>query len=89
MKSLIETRNTRPDRVFLVGVELKGRNAWETRDALDELAQLAATAGGEIIGEGTQKLDNPNAGTYIGGGKAQEFAEFAPPERRGYRGLRR
>ena len=77
MKSLIETRNTRPDRVFLVGVELKGRNAWETRDALDELAQLAATAGGEIIGEGTQKLDNPNAGTYIGGGKAQEFAEFS------------
>jgi GTP-binding protein HflX len=77
LKSLIETRNTRPARVFLVGVERKGRGAWETRDALDELAQLAATAGGEIIGEGTQKLDNPNAGTYIGGGKAQEFAEFA------------
>jgi GTP-binding protein HflX len=77
LKSLIETRNTRPDRVFLVGVELQGRVASETRDALDELAQLAATAGGHIIGEGTQKLDHPNAGTYIGGGKAQEFAEFA------------
>jgi GTP-binding protein HflX len=75
LKALIETRNTRPERVFLIGVELKSGGAWEARDSLEELAQLASTAGGEVVGEGAQKLDAPNAGTYIGSGKAGEFAE--------------
>jgi len=76
LKALIETRDTRPERVFLIGVELKSRNAWEARDSLDELAQLAASAGGAVVGEGTQKLDAPSAGTFIGSGKADEFAEL-------------
>ena len=75
MKALIETRNTRPERVFLIGVELKARSAWEARDSLEELGQLAATAGGHVVGEGTQKLDTRHAGTFIGTGKAAEFAE--------------
>lgn len=74
MKALIETRTKRTERVFLVGVELKARDAAETRDSLDELAELAATAGGEVFGEGTQKLESPNPATYIGKGKAEEFA---------------
>ena len=76
MKALIETRDTRTERVFLVGVELKSRNAVDGRDSLDELGELATTAGGEVIGEGTQKLDSPHAATYIGKGKAAEFAKF-------------
>src|SRR5450756_1751437 len=43
---------------------------------MDELAELAATAGGEVIGDGTQKVETPNAATYIGKGKAAEFAKF-------------
>lgn len=74
MKALIETRNTRPERVFLIGVELKDRSGWQTRDSLDELAQLTASAGGEVVGTGTQRLDAPNASTFIGSGKAGEFA---------------
>ncbi len=74
MKALIETRNTRTERVFLVGVELKSRNGWEPRDSLEELAELAATAGAEVVGDGVQKLDAINAGTFIGKGKADEFA---------------
>lgn len=75
MKALIETRNTRPERVFLIGVELKSRSGWQTRDSLDELAQLTASAGGEVVGSGTQRLDAPNASTFIGSGKAVEFAK--------------
>jgi GTP-binding protein HflX len=74
LKALIETRDTRPERVFLIGVELKSRSACEARDSLDELAQLTATAGGEVVGEGLQKLDAPVPGTFIGKGKADEFA---------------
>jgi GTP-binding protein HflX len=57
-----------------VGVELKSGSAREIRESLDELAELAQTAGGEVVGEGTQKVESANAATYIGKGKAEEFA---------------
>ena len=80
MKALIETSRKRPERVFLVGLELKSRSSWELQDSLAELHELATTAGGEIIGNGTQKLDVPVAGTFIGTGKADEFANHCRKE---------
>ena len=76
MKALIETRNSRSERVFLVGVELKASDATEVRESLEELGELAATAGAEIISHGTQKMDSPSPATYIGKGKAGEYAGF-------------
>jgi len=76
LKSLIQTRDTRSVRVYLIGVELKTRSAADIRESLTELAELATTAGTQIVGEGVQKLANPVAATYIGQGKAQEFAVF-------------
>jgi GTP-binding protein HflX len=76
LKALIETRNTRPERVFLVGVEIKLRNGTDLRELLDELAELAQTAGAHIAGEGIQKVESPAPATFIGKGKAAEFAEF-------------
>ena len=75
MKSLIQTRDTRSVRVFLVGVELKSRSAADIQESLAELAELATTAGATIAGEGVQKLASPAAATYIGQGKALEFAK--------------
>ncbi len=76
MKALYSTaQNLKTERVFLVGVELKSRTAFDVRDSLDELAQLAGTAGGDVVGEGIQKLEKPAAATYLGSGKAAEFAE--------------
>jgi len=48
----------------------------DVRDLLAELGELAATAGGEIVGEGIQKLDSLSPATFIGKGKAEEFASF-------------
>ncbi len=76
MKALIETRKTRPERVFVIGAEFKSRRRLDTRDSLAELVELAATAGGEVVGDGFQKLDAPAPATFIGKGKAEEFAEF-------------
>ena len=76
MKALIETRDTRTERVFLVGLELKSGTLTNLRESLDELGELATTAGGAVIGEGTQKVETPNPATYIGKGKAGEFAAF-------------
>jgi GTP-binding protein HflX len=79
LKALIETRNTRPEKVFLVGVELKSRkpaDAGDTGDSLAELGELAQTAGAVIAGDGIQKMESPTPATFIGKGKAEEFAQF-------------
>jgi GTPase len=74
LKALISTANQRTERVFLIGVQLKCRSAGQVGESLKELAELAATAGAEIAGEGTQKLESPAASTFLGSGKASEFA---------------
>jgi GTP-binding protein HflX len=42
-----------------------------------ELAELADTAGAEIIGELIQQIDRPHPGTYLGKGKIDELREMA------------
>jgi GTP-binding protein HflX len=74
VKALLDTAGRKTDRAFLVGVELKSRSAWDVRDSLEELAELARTAGAAVVGTGTQKLEKPHPSTYIGAGKAAEFA---------------
>ena len=77
MKALIETRNRRTERVFLIGLELKKSDArWESQDSLEELAELATSAGAQVVGDGVQKLAAPCASTFIGRGKADQFAEY-------------
>ncbi len=73
LKSLVTNANQKTERVFLVGVELKSQPTWQLQDSMEELAQLSTTAGAEVIGQGSQKLDSPHAGTFIGRGKAGEF----------------
>ncbi|MBM3845691.1 MAG: GTPase HflX [Verrucomicrobia bacterium] len=60
--------------MFLVAVEWKDEQVWDVRDSLAELHELVASAGGSVVGNGTQRLDAPVASTYIGSGKAAEFA---------------
>ena len=76
MKSLAEQEG-KTERVFLVGAELKQGNTFDVNESMEELAELATTAGATIIGEGTQKLDRPHVATFIGKGKAGEFANLA------------
>jgi len=76
LKSLIENRNTRPERVFLVGVERQNHDRAALRDSLAELGELTTTAGGEVIDTGIQKMESLSPATFIGKGKAEEFADF-------------
>jgi GTP-binding protein HflX len=41
-------------------------------DSLEELTQLADTAGMGVVGQTYQHLDRPNSATYIGAGKVEE-----------------
>jgi len=63
-------------RVYLIGVELKSRSAADVAESLAELAELATTAGTQVAGQGVQKIATPTPATYIGPGKAGEFATF-------------
>ena len=75
MKGLVDIINRETERVFIVGVQLQGQDKWRIDESLDELEELVGTAGGEITGRGMQRLDRVNAATFIGPGKAREFAE--------------
>jgi GTP-binding protein HflX len=76
LKSLIENRSTRPERVFLVGVERQNHDRAALRDSLAELGELTTTAGGEVVDTGIQKMESLSPATFIGKGKAEEFAKF-------------
>ncbi|MBI4730749.1 MAG: GTPase HflX [Chloroflexi bacterium] len=66
------------ERAFLVGVELYGQEYLLTlEDSLTELSLLCDTAGLDVVGELTQKLDRPNAQTFIGSGKVEELKALA------------
>ena len=75
MKALAEQIGA-TERVFLIGAQLRNRTGADLAETMTELAELARTAGAQIIGEGTQRLDRPHAATYIGKGKATEFADI-------------
>jgi GTP-binding protein HflX len=71
----IETR-PRSERVLLVGVAAKGKpRAWNLEDSLRELAQLAATAGAQVVGQVTQQLASRST-TYVGKGKLEVLREL-------------
>ena len=66
------------ERAFLVGVEIRGnKQLLALEDSLAELALLADTAGVDVVGELTQKLDRPHVLTYIGPGKVDELKALA------------
>ena len=64
------------ERAILVGVD-RNRSDWPLEESLAELARLAETAGVEVVGTVTQRLDRPHPRTFIGPGKAEEVADLA------------
>jgi len=62
------------ERAFLVGLVSDGTDAWQVEDDLDELAQLAKTAGASICGRMTQTRQQPDPKFFLGSGKMQEVA---------------
>jgi GTP-binding protein HflX len=57
-----------------VGVDIfQQKQLLSLQDSLAELALLSDTAGLQVVGELTQKLDHPHVETYIGPGKVEEL----------------
>lgn len=69
------------ERTILIGMEW-GRNdsLWTVDDSLEELKQLADTAGATVIKKFIQKRPKPDPAFFIGRGKVQELALYAQQE---------
>lgn len=65
----------RVERAYLVGVNLSGSSA-VAHEHLEELEQLAATAGAEVVGRTVQGRNRVDITTYIGEGKVAEIKEI-------------
>lgn len=62
------------ERAILIGME------WGRNDSLEELKQLADTAGATVIKKFIQKRPKPDPAFFIGRGKVQELALYAQQE---------
>src|SRR5438552_13622102 len=73
---MFETRPQKTqERALLIGLEKKGVSKWDLQDSLEELRELANSAGAEVVDTVTQKLQKPTAPYYIGRGKAESIKE--------------
>jgi GTP-binding protein HflX len=68
------TTQSEVERALLVGVDSKsGADGWAIESSLEELVALVRSAGVEIVGKLTQKLEIPSPTYYLGRGKIQEL----------------
>jgi GTPase len=65
-----------PERAILVGVDMPDTD-WPVEESLDELAQLATTAGTQCMDRAIQRLARAHPGTLLGSGKIKEIADLA------------
>ena len=73
---MIETSpKIKQERALLIGLEQEGVSKWDLRDSMEELRELASSAGAEVVNTVTQKLEKPTAPYYIGKGKAEMIKE--------------
>jgi GTP-binding protein HflX len=74
IKQKFFTTEPKVEQALLVGVGSKVSNHdWSVTDSLEELSHLTKTAGANVVGMLTQKLDAPSPTYYIGKGKIEEL----------------
>ena len=71
---MTETNAGRREVAILVGVHTTSSPEDDFREALDELALLADTAGADVAARVTQNLPRIQSSTYVGSGKVKEIA---------------
>ena len=62
------------EKVILVGISSGEED--DTKASLEELGELARTAGAVVLGCLIQNRESPHPGTYLGKGKIEELAQL-------------
>src|SRR5215212_1970917 len=63
------------ERAFLVAVDTGDDTGWSASDSLEELANLAVTAGADVVGAEWQNRRHVDPHWYVGKGKAEELSQ--------------
>ncbi len=80
-KTRSETTGEEQERAMLVSLSWgENKSRWTAEDSIDELAQLAQTAGAVVVGKFVQSRPKPDPVFFIGRGKVEEMALFAQQE---------
>src|SRR5687768_8033737 len=61
------------ERAFLLAVDTGDKSGWNAEDSLAELANLATTAGADVVGAEWQNRRHVDPHWYVGKGKAEEL----------------
>jgi GTP-binding protein HflX len=61
------------EKAFLLAVDTGAGEGWSATDSLAELANLASTAGAEVVGAEWQNRRHADPNWYVGKGKAEEL----------------
>ncbi len=64
---------TPPEKAFLLAVDTGDDAGWTAEDSLAELANLALTAGAEVVGAEWQNRRHVDPNWYVGKGKAEDL----------------
>ncbi|HET9084560.1 MAG TPA: GTPase HflX, partial [Candidatus Limnocylindrales bacterium] len=62
------------EKAFLVAVDTGSEDGWTAQESLAELANLATTAGADVVGAEWQNRRHVDPNWYVGKGKAEELA---------------
>src|SRR5919112_4447842 len=63
------------EKAFLLAVDAGDDTGWTAEESLTELANLATTAGAEVVGAEWQNRRHVDPNWYVGKGKAEELAQ--------------
>lgn len=66
-------KNTAHEKAVLVCVDM---GLYDPQSSLDELEELAKTAGAQVVARVTQKRESPDKSTFIGSGRLEEIKDF-------------
>jgi GTP-binding protein HflX len=62
------------EKAFLIAVDTGDDGGWSAEESLNELANLATTAGADVVGAEWQNRRHVDPNWYVGKGKAEELA---------------
>lgn len=63
-----------PEKAMLVGIDM---GLYDAQVSVDELEELAKTAGAVVVAKVIQKREKPDSATYVGSGRLEEIKDFA------------
>lgn len=74
---LVTNKAFQPERALLVGIRRPGQTRFDAAESMEELKNLAYSAGATVAGIVSQEVKRIDPATFLGKGKVEEFSNLA------------